>query len=153
MQLIAAKSVDEYLAQVPEPGRTTLLKIRSVIRSVVPPEATEAISYQMPAFKYKGGLVCYAAFSDHCSVFPMNSTLIAEFSHELRNYSTDKGTIRFPLDKPLPATLVKKLVKARVAENEARQASKKAAPSKKSAPKKAAAGKTTGSRRGAAHSD
>lgn len=115
---VAPKSVDEYLASVPEPARSTLNRIRAVIRSVVPPETTEAFSYGMPAFKYKGPLMAYAAFANHCSLFPMNSSLIAAFQNELKDFPTSKGTIRFPVDKPLPAALVKKLVKARVAENE-----------------------------------
>ena len=116
----APKDVDEYLARVPEPARSTLKKIRAVIRSVVPPEATEAISYGMPAFKYKGTLVWFAAFSDHCSLFPTASVMEA-FKNELRGFSTSKGTIQFPADKPLPLTLVKKLVKARVAQVSAKQ--------------------------------
>jgi uncharacterized protein YdhG (YjbR/CyaY superfamily) len=114
----APKGVDEYLAGVPEPGRSTLNKIRATIRSVVPAEATEAMSYGMPAFKYKGALVCYGAFSDHCSFFPMSARLIEEFKDELKGFSTAKGTIRFALDKPLSPTLVKKFVKARIAQNE-----------------------------------
>lgn len=109
--------VDEYLARVPEPARGTLNRIRSIIRSVVPPETTEALSYGMPAFKYKGPLVAYAAFANHCSLFPMNSSLIDAFQDDLKKFPTSKGTIRFPVDKPLPAALVKKLVKARIAEN------------------------------------
>ena len=112
------KDVDDYLADIPEPAQTTLRKIRAHIRSVVPAEATEAISYGMPAFKYKGSLVCFGAFSDHCSFFPMNSSLIRIFKDELKNYKTAKGTIQFPLDKPLSAALVKKMVKYRIAENE-----------------------------------
>jgi len=110
--------VDEYLAGVPEPARSTLHTIRAVIRSVVPPEATEAISYQMPAFRYKGALVAYAAFAKHCSFFPMSAALIETFKKDLEGYSLSKGTIRFPVDKPLPAALVKKFVKARIAQNE-----------------------------------
>jgi uncharacterized protein YdhG (YjbR/CyaY superfamily) len=110
----APKNTDEYLARVPEPARSTLNKIRATIRSVVPPETTEAISYGIPAFRYKGALVWFAAFSDHCSFFP-TAAVIEEFKDELKNYSTSKGTIHFPLDKPLPAALVKKMVKARVA--------------------------------------
>ena len=113
-----AKNIDEYLAGVPEPGRTTLNKVRAMIRSVAPKEATEAISYGMPAFKYKGQLVCFAAFSKHCSLFPMNASLIVTFKKELAGFETSKGTIHFALDKPLPAALLKKLVKARVAEND-----------------------------------
>jgi uncharacterized protein YdhG (YjbR/CyaY superfamily) len=110
--------VDKYLEGVPEPARTTLSKVRAMIRSVVPPEATETISYGMPAFKYKGPLVAYAAFTDHCSLFPMNSSLIKAYQDELRHFKTSKGTIQFAMDKPLSAALVKKLVKARIAENE-----------------------------------
>jgi uncharacterized protein YdhG (YjbR/CyaY superfamily) len=115
------KTVDQYLAAVPEPARTTLLKVRATIRSVVPAEATEAISYGMPAFRYKGALVGYAAFKDHCSFFPMSSGIIVTLKDELAKYRTAKGTIQFPMDKPLPATLVKKIVKARLAQIEAKQ--------------------------------
>jgi len=113
----APKNVDEYLAGVPESARSTLNKLRAAIRSAVPPEATETISYRIPAFKYKGVLVWFAAFSNHYSLFPGASVLEA-FKNELKDFSTSKGTIHFPSDKPLPAALVKKLVKARVAQNE-----------------------------------
>jgi uncharacterized protein YdhG (YjbR/CyaY superfamily) len=113
----APKSIDEYLATVPEPARTTLNTIRATIRSAVPPEATEVISYRIPAFKYKGMLVCYGAFSDHCSLFP-GSGIIETFADELKRYQISKGTIQFPLDKPLSATLLTKIVKAWVAANE-----------------------------------
>src|SRR5258708_4293958 len=92
----APKDIDEYLAGVPEPARSTLNKVRATIRSVVPAEATEAISYGMPTFKYKGSLVALGAFSKHCSLFPMNSSLIKTFKNELRGFQTAKGTIRFP---------------------------------------------------------
>ena len=113
----APKSIDEYLARVPEPARTTLNTIRATIRSVVPPETTEVISYRIPAFKYKGMLVWFGAFSDHCSLFP-GAGIIEAFKDELKRYPIAKGTIQFPLDKPLPAGLLKKIVKARVAANE-----------------------------------
>ena len=112
------QSVDEYLAGVAEPARTTLTKIRAAIRSAVPAEATEAISYRMPTFRYKVALVAFAAFSKHCSLFPMSLSVIEAFRNELKEFDVAKGTIRFPLDKPLPAALVKKMVKARVAQNE-----------------------------------
>jgi uncharacterized protein YdhG (YjbR/CyaY superfamily) len=112
------KNVDEYLAAVSEPARGTLVKVRAAIRSAVPPEATEAISYGMPTFRYKGALVGFAAFSNHCSFFPMSLAVMAAFKNELKNFDTSKGTIRFPVDKPMPAPLVKKLVKARIAEKE-----------------------------------
>jgi uncharacterized protein YdhG (YjbR/CyaY superfamily) len=114
-------TVDEYLARVPEPARGTLNKIRTMIRSAVPPEATECISYGMPAFRYKGALLGYAAFPNHCGLYPMNPAAIVALQAELKGYETSKGTIRFPVDKPLPSALVKKIVKLRVAENEARK--------------------------------
>jgi uncharacterized protein YdhG (YjbR/CyaY superfamily) len=109
----ALMTVDKYLAGVPEPARSTLNRIRAAIRSAVPPEATETISYGMPAFKYKKVLVWYAAFSNHCSLFP-TSSVIEAFKNELKSYPISKGTIQFPTDKPLPAALVRKLVKARL---------------------------------------
>jgi uncharacterized protein YdhG (YjbR/CyaY superfamily) len=113
-----APDVASYLAGCPEPHRTTLKKLRATIRSVVPKETTEAISYGMPSFRYKGGLVGYAAFKEHCSFFPMSGRLVEEFADELTAYKTSKGTIQFSVDKPLPAALVKKMVKARVAQND-----------------------------------
>ena len=113
-----AKSVDKYLAGIPEPARGTLKHIRAVIRSVVPKETTEVISYGIPMFKYNGMLVGYAAFKNHCSLFPTGSSVLDQFEKELRGYRTSKGTIQFPPDRALPDRLVKKLVKARVQENE-----------------------------------
>ena len=114
------KTVDEYLAGVPEPARTTLNQIRAVIRSAAPPEATEVISYGMPAFKHNGVLVWFAAFSDHCSLFPTASVIDA-LRVDLRGFRISKGTVQFPTDKPLPASLVKKMVKLRVAQSESRK--------------------------------
>ena len=116
----APKNVAEYLAGIPEPARSTLSKIRMAIRSAVPPEATETISYGMPAFKYKGVLVWFAAFSKHCSLFP-TASVVEAFKNELKGFSTSKGTIHFPTDKPLPTALVKKLVKARVSQIESKK--------------------------------
>ena len=113
----AVKTVDEYLAGLPEPARSTLKHMRAVIRSVVPKDTTEVISYGMPMFKFNGMLVGYAAFAKHCSLFPTGSGVIEQFATELKGYSRDKGTIRFPADKPLPDTLLKKIVRARVKEN------------------------------------
>lgn len=109
----APKNVDEYLSGVPEPARSTLNKIRTAIRAAAPPAAIETISYGMPGFQCKEMLVWFAAFSDHCSLFP-TASIIEAFKNELARYSTAKGTIRFPVDKPLPTALVKKIVKARV---------------------------------------
>src|SRR3981189_492184 len=89
----APKDVDEYLAGVPEPARSTLERVRAVIRSAVPAEATEAISYQIPTFKYKGSLIGFAAFSTHCSLFPMSASTIQAFKNELKDFETSKGTI------------------------------------------------------------
>jgi uncharacterized protein YdhG (YjbR/CyaY superfamily) len=114
------KTVDEYLSRVPEPARSTLNKVRAVIRSVAPSETTEGISYGIPTFKYKGMLASFAAFSDHCSLFPGAGPTV-EFKNELKSFKTSKGTIRFALNKPLPATLLRKMVKARIAENERRK--------------------------------
>jgi uncharacterized protein YdhG (YjbR/CyaY superfamily) len=109
------KTVEDYLAAVPEPARSRLQRVRSAIRSAMPAEATEVISYGMPAIEYKGTLVWFAAFSKHCSVFP-GASVIKAFKNELKGYKTSKGTILFPVDKPLSAALVKKMVKARLAE-------------------------------------
>jgi uncharacterized protein YdhG (YjbR/CyaY superfamily) len=110
--------VDEYLAGVPEPARSTLQRLRATIRAAAPREAVETISWRMPMFKYQGLLVGFAAFSDHGSLFPMSVSVMKAFKKQLKGYSTSKGTIRFPVDKPLPAALVKKIVKARIAQNE-----------------------------------
>lgn len=116
----ARKSIDEYLAGIPEPARSTLIKTRAAIKAAAPSEVTETISYGMPAFKYKGILVWYAAFADHCSLFPSVS-IVEAFKEDLKDFSVSKGTIRFPLDRPLPAALVKRLVRARVELNESKK--------------------------------
>jgi uncharacterized protein YdhG (YjbR/CyaY superfamily) len=114
----APKSVDEYLAGVPEPARSTLSKIRAAIRSAAPAKATETISYGMPAFRYdKGVLVWYAAFSNHCSLFPTGAVIEA-VRKDLKGFRTSKGTLQFPTNKPLPAALVKRMVKARITQIE-----------------------------------
>jgi len=118
---VAAKTVDEYLAGIPEPAHSTLKHVRAVIRSVVPKETTEVISYGIPMFKFNGMLVGYAAFKKHCSLFPTGSGVLDQFEKELRGYRTSKGTIQFPSDKPLPDALVKKIVKARVRENRVKE--------------------------------
>ena len=111
------KNIDEYLARVSEPALGMLNKMRTAIRSTVPSAATETISYGMPAFRHKEVLVWFAAFSDHCSLFP-TASVIEAFKKELEGFYTSKGTIHFPTDKPLPVSLIKKLVKARVAQVE-----------------------------------
>ena len=118
-----ARDVDEYLAGVPKEARATLEKLRRTIKAAAP-MASEVISYQMPMYKHHGMVVGFAAFKDHCSIFP-GSAVMDVYKKELKHYDTSKGTIRFPANKPLPAALVKKLVKARIAENEARANRKK----------------------------
>jgi uncharacterized protein YdhG (YjbR/CyaY superfamily) len=116
----APKSVDEYIARVPEPAQGTMKKMRAAIRSAVPSDATETISYKIPAFKHERILVWFAAFSDHCSLFP-TASVIEEFKDELKGYATSKGTIHFPTDKPLPTALIKKIVKARVKQDQSKK--------------------------------
>jgi uncharacterized protein YdhG (YjbR/CyaY superfamily) len=111
------KTVQEYLARIPEPARNTFDQLRAAIRSVVPAEATETISYQILAIKHNGILVWFAAFSSHCSLFP-TAAVIEAFKDDLKRFTTSKGTVQFPIDKPLPTALVQKLVKARVAQSE-----------------------------------
>ena len=110
--------MEEFLAAVPEDARVTLEKLRAQIRSVVP-EAAESISYGIPMFKLGGRpLVGYGATKNHCALYCMSPEIMRAHAAELKAYDTSKGTIRFPAGKPLPATLVKKLVKARIREIE-----------------------------------
>ena len=108
-------SVDEYISSFPSDIQRVLQEIRRTIRSAAP-EAEEVISYQMPAFKLNGVLVYYAAFNDHVSLFPTGSGIKA-FKDELASYKTSKGTVQFPLDKPLPLDLIKRIVEFRVKED------------------------------------
>ncbi len=117
----APKDTYEYLATVPEESRAALENLRKTIRSAAP-KATEGISYQVPTYKYLGPLVSFGAAKNHCSFYVMSPVTMEAHKDELESYDTSKGTIRFPPDKPLPAALVRKLVKARIAENEARKA-------------------------------
>lgn len=111
----APSTVGEYLERIPEPARSTLKNLRAAIRSVLPAEATEVISYRMPAFRHNGIVLWYAAFAGHCSLFP-TASVIEQFKDELKGYRTSKGTIQFPIEKPLPKTLIKQIVKTRLAE-------------------------------------
>lgn len=112
------RTVDDYLAALPPEQRAALEKIRRTIRAAAP-KAEECISYGMPAFRLGGKpLVAYGATSRHCAFYPMSATTVGSFEAELSGYSTSKGTIRFSADKPLPAALVRKLVKARIVESQ-----------------------------------
>lgn len=115
------RSVEDYLAALPPEPRAALEKLRATIRAAAP-HATEAISYQMPAFKDGGRfLVSYAAFKDHCSLFPASHAVVEALEGELKPYLSGKGTLRFRPDDPIPATLVTRIVKARLEENAARR--------------------------------
>jgi uncharacterized protein YdhG (YjbR/CyaY superfamily) len=116
----APNNYSEYLASVPAAARGYLNKMRAAIRSAVPPLATEIISYRIPAFKHKQVLVWFAAFSDHCSLFP-TAAVIEAFKDDLKGFSTSKGTVHFSMEKPVPTALIRKLVKARVAQVETKK--------------------------------
>lgn len=118
------QTIDAYLAMVSPEARATLSKLRKTIRSAAP-KATEQISYGMPMFRHHRMLVAFAAFTHHCSLFPMSRKVMARFQKELQSYETSAGTIRFPTNKGLPATLVRKIVKARIDEIEERLKAKK----------------------------
>jgi len=118
--MAAPTTVEEYLAALPDTARAALEKLRKTIKTAAP-EASEAISYHMPAFKDHGRiLVYYAAFKDHYSLFPASVAVIEALGDEVKPYATGKGTLRFALDEPLPSALVKKIVRARLKENAAR---------------------------------
>ena len=121
---IRPKTIDQYLAEVPAHQRAALQKLRKAILAVAP-EAEECISYGIPAFRLGRMLVGFAAAQEHCSFYPWSGSTVPDFRQELKGYDTSKGTIRFPAEKPLPAALVRKLVKARMAENLAKEARKR----------------------------
>lgn len=109
-------SVEEYLADQPEDVRATLEHVRRSVRAVAA-DATEKIGYGMPGFYVDGHpLVYYAAFKAHCSLFPASGAVIERFAEDLKGYGVAKGTIRFPIGEPLPAPLVKRIVKAKLDE-------------------------------------
>jgi uncharacterized protein YdhG (YjbR/CyaY superfamily) len=110
------KTIDEYLAKLSDDKRAALEKLRKTIRAVAP-KAEECISYQIPSFRLNGMLVGFGATAKHCAFYLLSSSTVEAHKAELEGYDTSKGTIRFQPDKPLPAALVRKLVKARIAEN------------------------------------
>ncbi len=118
------RTVDEYLSGVPKDARAALQRLREIVGAAAP-DAEEVISYRMPAFRHHGILVYYAAFEDHCSFFPGSVRTQRRFASELKPFAVGKGTVHFTPERPLPADLVRRIVKARVAENEAREAGKR----------------------------
>ncbi len=112
--------MDDYLAAVRPDARAALMKLRKAIKAAAP-EATEGISYQVPMFKQGGHpLVSYGAATAHCTFYVQSPAVMRTYAADLKGYEVGKGSIQFPSDRPLPATLVTKLVKARLAENERR---------------------------------
>lgn len=112
------KEIEQYLEMLPVESQKALRTLRRIIQDTVP-HAEEGFSYGVPAFKIKGGpLVCYAAFKNHCGFYPMSPKVLDNFAAELADFETAKGTIRFKIDNPLPENLVKRILKARLAELE-----------------------------------
>jgi uncharacterized protein YdhG (YjbR/CyaY superfamily) len=115
-----AKTIEEYLEALSDDKRAALETLRKTIRAAAP-KAEECISYQLPAFIQNGMLVAFGATANHCAFYLMSSSTVEAHKDELKDYDTCKGTIRFQADKPLPGVLVRKLVKARIAENVGRR--------------------------------
>ncbi|MHB8481470.1 MAG: iron chaperone [Nitrospiria bacterium] len=113
-------SIDQYLHGFPEAIQIKLSELRSTIR-LAAPQAIEKISYRIPTFYYNGNLVHFAAFKNHIGFYPASSG-IREFKEQLTRYKTSRGTVQFPLDKPLPIKLIKKIVEFRVKENSIKKA-------------------------------
>jgi uncharacterized protein YdhG (YjbR/CyaY superfamily) len=118
------KDIDTYLEIQPADVSTALNRIRKIVHDTVP-EAQECISYGMPSFKYHGSLVYFAAFKDHCSFFPGGGDIMEMFKEDLKDFKTSKGTIQFTLDKPIPASLLKKIIRVRKLQNEEKAHRKK----------------------------
>jgi uncharacterized protein YdhG (YjbR/CyaY superfamily) len=123
MKTVAPKTIDEYLATVSDEQRAALETLRKTIRSAAP-KATECISYQIPTFKQNGMLVSFGAWRDHCSFYP-GAKPIEDHRDELKDFELSKGTIRFRTNKPIPAKLVRTIVKERLADNERRVTARK----------------------------
>ncbi|HXM16558.1 MAG TPA: DUF1801 domain-containing protein [Candidatus Eremiobacteraceae bacterium] len=118
------QAVAKYFSRLPEPARTTLQSVRASILSACPKATTETLSYGIPTFKHNGSIVAIAAFKNHCSLFPMSYFVIDKFRAQLARFEVSKGTVRFPIDKPLPSSLLKKIVKARLTQMSEKQKNK-----------------------------
>ena len=111
---MSQQEVDEYLANLEEPKRTTLQAVRQTIRGIIP-EADEGISYGMPAYRLRGKVIAgFAAFKNHLSYLPHSGSVFAEIPEDLAGYVTSKGALQFPVERPLPKALVKKLIAIRL---------------------------------------
>jgi len=111
---MSQQEIDEYLANLDEPKRTTLQRLRQTIRSVVP-ESEEGISYGLPAFRLQGKVIAgFAAFKNHLSYLPHSGSVFAEMPDDVAGYVTSKGALQFPIDRPLPKGLVKRLIAIRL---------------------------------------
>ena len=123
--MVKPTTIDEYLATLNNDTRTALQDLRDIIRAVVP-QAEECISYQLPAFRLDGKLlVGFGATQNHCALYLMSSSTLETYKEELRDYQTSKGAIRSQPDHPIPTSLVRKLIKARIRENAAQQSVRK----------------------------
>ena len=113
---MAPRGIDEYLAELDEPKRTTLQKLRQTIHGVIP-DAEECISYGMPAFRLEGRVIAgFAAFKNHLAYLPHSGSVFGNLSDDLAGYESTPGSLHFPIDKPLPKALVKKLIATRLDE-------------------------------------
>jgi uncharacterized protein YdhG (YjbR/CyaY superfamily) len=113
---VSAQEVDEYLQGIEEPKRSTLETLRRTILEVVP-DAEQVISYRVPAFRVRGKTIAgFAAFKNHLSYLPFSGSVLPQFAEELAGYTMTKSALHFPVDRPLPKTLVRKLIAARIAE-------------------------------------
>ncbi len=126
------KTVDEYMSALPPKVKRNLHEVRKAIKQTAP-EAEELISYNMPAFKYHGMLVYYAAHKQHMGFYPGSTTVITIFNEELQDYKTSKGAIQFPFEKQIPLNLIKKIIKYRLKQNLEKEEAKHFAKDKPSA--------------------
>lgn len=111
---MSSKQVTAHIAKIPEPQKSTLVQLRETIQEIIP-NAEEVISYGFPGYRLNGKVICgFDAFKNHCSFFPHSSLVIPELEKELANYKTSKGALQFPINKPLPKALVRKLIATRL---------------------------------------
>jgi len=130
MRSVPAKNVDDYIAAQDQDKKERLVRIRSIIRSQVP-DAEETISYMIPTYKYHGMLVGFGANKLGTSFYAMSNTILSSYSEELKNFKCEISTVHFPLNKPLPVALIKKIIKERIRQNTERAMRKEQAKIKK----------------------